>query len=607
MRRALLLALLLGSCAMQVPHDAPAILEYRAEVEDVSWKLQVYDPAGSTLEAEYTNDAPGGIVDGFNWSAKPGGGSVQLQFTAIPKLTTSLLIRRPVRLEVNGHAVFWGVLATVWPADDYNAREYVAIGVDDYYSHRYVYDFSWRDKPIEDIVYDLAANFGHGNLITVDRENLAETGQVASIKAPGPVDVHRILDDLASRAGNGYEWGVRSDGSFYFGIPDGAVEIDYLTHGLNWLPVDGSEMVTRGIVYGGEHKAGGRLKVVAEQHTDTPYTATREILGEVNTPVLAKQLIADYQTPEHTQYGLERAAVSPVLVTQWMCSNDWRAPCMQNIIKLANGGVQTFGGAFVCSLSGGPELTYDENQYGGPREDTGWKAVIGKPNGVYTWLQGTWSLYLPRYAAWGGGDSYETSLRVVIHSNRRIGHEIKVTIRVAWFDPESPGIAAFHDFVLDRDIDNVDSDDNEIVFYLHHVPSNATISFIFEPNSNNYTPIACGQSSDWIRVSSALGWGAIIPDAQAAAKSLIRLPYQMPHDVVFDGELVAPAGSVEINTPSGPVSGPVERWEYEYTTEQRSSRAIIGAHGLDDDAAAIRLYVDMTGLRAALTSASVGS
>ena len=97
----------------------------------------------------------------------------------------------------------------------------------------------------------------------------------------------------------------------------------------------------------------------------------------------------------------------------------------------------------------------------------------------------------------------------------------------------------------------------------------------------------------------------MIPDAVEAAKSLVAVPYQAPHEVVWNGEIVPPTATVEITTASGTVAGPVEVWDYECTTRKRSSTAKVGSTGTAGDAAALKLFVDRTGAMAAIAGASV--
>lgn len=559
----------------------------------MSWTLKAYKPDGATLNAEYSPSSPGGVVGGFSWSRRADGTGVQLRFSAIPSLTPGLEPRGIVQLLIDGEPVFWGPLVTTWPADDQEVREYEAAGGDELLAHRYATSPRYDEQPTEQIVSDLLAQYNHPALSV---GALASTGAVSSVASSGPVDLRTLIGDLAKQVG--FSWGVDPSGKVVFGLAAGTTTVDYRTHGLRWLPVDGSEVVTKGIVFGGEHKAGGNVEVFAEYNGGVYW---RTNMGTQEMASVSKRLYATYEDPSHPAYGLEKAAVSPIVkTTEWPSRLDPKAPSGQSIIKLLGGAEQSFSGPFICSLSGGVANTIDENNDGSPNLSTGWKATVGEPSGVYTWLGATWTLKLPDWAAWGYDESGGVALKVWVESNKDLGKDIKVTTYVGYPDPNDPAIFVEYPFVLD-------SSTLTSGFYLvfKRLPANAQVRVVFEPVSANYTPPACSSSTDYIIIKAVLGWGAMIPDAIEAAKSLVSVPFQTPHEVTWDDEIVPPTGTVEISTAAGTVSGPVEVWEYEYTTRRRSSKAKIGSAGTSGDAAALKLFVDRTGAAAAIAGASV--
>ncbi len=550
----------------------------------MSWMLRAYKPDGTTLNAEYTPSAPGGVVDGFRWSRRADGTGVQLRFSAIPSLTAGLEPRGIVQLWIDGEPVFWGPLITTWPSDDQEVREYEATGGDELLAHRYAISPRYDDVAVEQIVSDLLARYNHPALSV---GAITSTGAVSSVASSGPVDLRTLIGDLAKQVG--FSWGVDPSGKVVFGPAAGTTTVDYRTHGLRWLPVNGSEVVTKGIVFGGEHKAGGEMRITV----DYP-SAVAALEPGLDVTKGGKRLFATYDSPEHAIYGLERAAVASPTKTNIQA---WRrsklATSGASILKLLNGAEQTLSGTLICSYVGDASATYDENPDGAPNENTAWRAIIGAPSGVYTSLYAVYSISLPSYAAWGPGET----LLVKITSNLALSN-FNITVRISYPDPDNPDLVLTHTYVAPR------TSDASATFHFVDIPSTASISIEFTPNTS-YTPPDCDASEDYIQIVYAVGWGVMIPDAVEAAKSLVAVPHQAPHEVVWNGEIVQPAATVEITTASGIVAGPVEVWDYEYTTRKRSSTAKVGSTGTAGDAAALKLFVDRTGAMAAIAGASV--
>jgi len=569
-----LLALFLGSCGMRAPHDDSASqgpYYYHVGVDQVSWELKILAPNGGATIATYDNGSPGGIVDGFTWSVKGNGAGVQMRFSAIPKHTPGLEARNIVQLIVDGKAVFWGPLLSTWPADDSQMREYRAAGGDELLAYRYALSPDYDDQPVSEIVSDLLDTYNHPALGVGE---IADVGQSASVSSPGPVDLATIIGDLAKQAA--VLWGVDATGNVVFGPSSGEVTADYHIHGLNWLPVEGDEIVTRGIVYGGAKTAGGQVSVWvgADWGAFPPWLIP---MGNFDLGANTKSLLAFYTAPEHGQYGLEKAAVAPVLEI---------ADRERNMLKPLGGGDQTLAGSLICSVIGGPEQTVDELPDGSPDYSTSRRIKIGKPES-YSELEAQFNLGLPSYAAWGSL-GYGTSLKLRINSNLYIGDDLIMVVDV-WRDYRGVATFTLADKVQTKEFD----------LTIENLPADSIIVIHFRPG-DNYDPPPCSSSNDYVEIKAVQGWGTIIPDAINTAKRLIKLPFQTPHEIHWTGEIVAPAGSVRVVTAGGDVIGPVDVWEYELTTRRRVSRARIGSPGTGEDTAAIKLYVDRIGQQAAL-------
>jgi len=555
------------------------------------WDLYIYDQAATNLLAQYSNASPGPIVDGFTWRIGPGGDNLQLVFNAVPSQMPWPIDMCVVQLRIDGSPVFFGVINQFWPRDESDEREYVVVGISELYKRRFAISPRFDSVAVENIVNSLVSNYGHplSSIGTIEA-----TGQVGSLGSAGPVDLYTLLSDLAKQVG--FVWGVDSSGAFFFKRPTTEITADYHWQGLAYLPANASEMVTKGVVFGGEHKAGGKVEVWAE-YNDGPAWAT--LMGTWEGPTLSKRLYSTYEAPEHAVYGLEKAAVSPILkTTEYPSRTDPKAPSGQSIIKLLGGASQTFSGPFICSLSGGVEKTIDENSDGTPNLSTGWKAIVGEPAAVYTWLGATWTLNLPDWAVWGYDEFGGVALKVYVESNKDLGADIKITAYVGYEDPDDPGVYRENAFVLD-------SSTLTSGFWIKflRLPATAQIRLVFEPVTSVYTPPACSSSSDYIIIKSVMGWGAMIPDAEQAAKSLISIPYQEPTEVQWINQIVDPADLVKLTTGGGTATAEVAEIEYTLTPSETKTVMKLGDRGISDDARVLRIYISDTGARAAILGA----
>ena len=552
----------------------------------MAWDLYIYDTLGATERAHYTDAAPGPIVGGFTWSSRPGGGNVQLRFTAVPSLMPGSVARAVVKLIINGNPVFYGTITRSWPSEEEEAREYEVRGGEELLKRRYLLAPHYEETLVEDVVASALSASIHPALST---GQIDPTGYVVNVSSPGPLDLYTLLSDLAKRVG--FTWGVDPTGAVFFKRQTGETEVDYETQGLRWLPIHGEDIATKGVIYGGDHAAGGDMYV----KYFLPETAYGDTIGNVQVSRAAKHLFASYEAAEHASYGLEKAAVAAPLVTDyetWLHSP--KAISAASILKLLKGADQTFAGPLVCSYVGSVANTYDERDDGYPELNSAWRAIIGTPSGVYTSLYANWHIALPSYAAWGPGWA---SLKAYFSSNLSLDH-FDITITVNYPDPNTPDLYVTQTFTVP------DTSDREIIFTLENLPALADVGIEFTPKSS-YTPPACGSSSDYIQVIYALGWGAVVLDAPKLAEALVRLPAQVPQEVLFENEIVDPVGTLNITQDGTITQAEVSLWEYQYTAKARASKARVGGAGESGDARAVRLLIDRTGERATIQGASV--
>ena len=87
------------------------------------WELRIYDLDGGTQLASYTPSSPGGIVGPFRWASYPTGGTIRLQFGAIPNKVDIPPLSYAV-LSWDSTPVASGVVITSWPAWDGRVRVY---------------------------------------------------------------------------------------------------------------------------------------------------------------------------------------------------------------------------------------------------------------------------------------------------------------------------------------------------------------------------------------------------------------------------------------------------------------------------------------------------
>ena len=545
----------------------------------MSWELYVYDPIGSSLLASYSDTNPGPIVGGFAWSTRPGGGNVQMRFTAVPSGMPSPIVRSIVQLRIDGTPVFWGTLTKTWPSDEDESREYVALGGEELLSRRYLSFVRYDDTLVEDVVNGILAHRHPATSIG----QIDATGYKVSVSSPGPVDLKTLLDDLAKKVG--YYWGVNASGEVFFVKDAGQISADYQKHGLRWLPVEADDMATKVLLWGGVIEGGGETRVVIDAPVGVVDAGTKE------TSKAPGKLLYEYEAPEHATYGLERAYAYPRVVTDYEShSSDPKTPAGQNLIKLLKGAVQTTGGAWICAVSGSVDYTYDEFSDGTPNNNTGLQLDLGEPAGVYTTLEAVWTLSLPDHAAWGAGWSLLVTYRTNMPASR-----YNVTAYVDYEDPENPGVMITKSWTPGTKID-----DTIYTWKFENLPPRSQIRLVFTPDPA-YTPVPCSSGGDgYINIVSVLGFGGVMLGVEDAAPGYIVVPAQTPREVVYMNEIATPAGTVEVVSPTGTSSGAVRLWEYVYAPESISSRARLESDGASPSTRSLRLYVDRSSSGAAI-------
>ena len=207
----------------------------------MSWDLRIWTPDRSTLKASYTPSSPGGIVDGFRWSVAGNGNSKQMRFYAVPRLV-DIGPRDVVQLLINGQPAFYGYVETSWAPGDGKKREFVAVGAIELLRQRLMDLKTYAKQDVARIVRSIIYRLRHP-AISYDIARVRDTGGVVNLGRSVLVPLYNVISDLAKTAG-GVEWGVDSSGVFFFNEAGRTTIIDYENHGLNWLPIEGEEVVS---------------------------------------------------------------------------------------------------------------------------------------------------------------------------------------------------------------------------------------------------------------------------------------------------------------------------------------------------------------------------
>lgn len=242
-----MLLLALAACGTAPsPVSSDEVRYYTTEgVEPLSWKLDIYTPDKSSLRASYTNSSPGGIVAGFQWSARGDGAPLQMRWQAVPT-GVDIQPRDVVQLTVDGQPAFFGVVTRTWPDDEPDVREYIALGGIELLRYRsHVDPAKYPEQDVAAIARQVISAYKHP-AITYDAALIPDLGDTISMPSVYRLELGQILDTLARTVSSkGVTWGVDAQGRAFFGVPSGSVQVGYEESDLRWQPEAGDEVVTR--------------------------------------------------------------------------------------------------------------------------------------------------------------------------------------------------------------------------------------------------------------------------------------------------------------------------------------------------------------------------
>lgn len=493
----------------------------------MSWELRVWTPNRAELKATYTPTNPGGIADGFRWSVRGDGNSEQMRFQAKPA-EVDIAARDIVQLLVDGQPAFYGYIETAWPPDDGEKREYVAVGAAELLRQRLMDEKTYAEQDVAAIVRDIVDRLRHP-AIMYDEARVRDTGGVIELKEGTLVPVYNVIGDLANAVG-GTTWGVGSDGTFFFNEPGHTATAGYEIQGLDWLPVEGEEVVTKVCLV-------NTLSNLEERHGSYDYRPTFAF-GASNL------VIYQYEAPEHDLYGAEKAYVYNGRLLRLTTPDDVDALTSTNL--------------------GDPNKAVDCNDI--------------------------------TYA------SSDTDGSVILRAKLK---------RVAY------GVLALVDI---KDVSNYPS----IMIGVYHYDASGTLTGYYSkgtgiissagkyplmyyfpiPNRTAYSEVKAyiyyAAAADAIRVHRLCG--LVMDDLSAYASSLIRLPYQSPAEVEWQGYQPPARYLTVIGAPGGELTGEVDTWEYELYPRRIRTVARLGSRGTDPTARAIRILADQRQAEAQTTA-----
>ncbi|WP_287408697.1 hypothetical protein [Oceanithermus sp.] len=274
----------------------------------MSWKLDVYTPDGSSLRASYTDTAPGGIVGGFQWTARGDGAPLRMTWSAVPK-SVDIQPRDIVQLTVDGKAAFWGPVVRTWPADESGVREYVALGGIELLRYRsHVDPASYSEQDIAAIARDVISAYKHP-AITYDAALIPDLGDTLAMPVVYRLELGEILDTLARSSSKTVTWGVDAQGRAYFAEAASTLNVAYESSDLHWQPEEADDIVTRVdlvLATRGEPQPDG-IKFAPN------FWGTPECPGfpKVPSPIV----VSNYATEDAT-YGVHRTIAAPNFLVQ---------------------------------------------------------------------------------------------------------------------------------------------------------------------------------------------------------------------------------------------------------------------------------------------------
>ncbi len=517
----------------------------------MSWELRVWTPNKATLKATYTSASPGGIVEGFRWSVRGDGSCEQMRFSAKPS-AVDIQARDIVQLLVDGQPAFYGYIETSWPAQDGRAREYAAVGAAELMRVRYTDARSWDANTytdVADIVRDALSRWLHPGIAGTD---VRDTGGTVDASTPGPIPLHNLLTDLAKAVKT--SWGVDATGTLFFNRPGGSAAAGYAQKGLRWLPVEGEEVVTQVIAWGGFRDTGAVVTVETPSSKGTIETSQ----GKTGLYLVA------YTAPEHSTYGAAKAFSFAVESAEYGVDGSVAAKVHRDL-----GGISVVGaGVAYCGRASGSESNLVDGD-----SQTSLRLKIGDTGSIGTgWVEAVIRFQLPE-------GFWPTAWELDFAFSVNPATDAALSAFVRGQADKGGGL------YVPRDV-SINAQSGTIKVYGGPLSSIEGIYVRVDPAT--YT---CG-SPVYLDLKELRLWGLWMPAYKEAAKSLIRLPSQSPAEVTWDGYQPPARYLTVTGAPGGDLTGEVEVWEYELTPRRLVSRARLGSRGADEAARAIRILAD---------------
>lgn len=521
-----------------------------------TWTLNVWDPIKSAQKAQYTQAAPGGILDGFTAEVDGAGSGIQMRWYAIPS-DVDIAPRDIVQLIVDGTPVFYGVVSQAWPSFDGARREYLARGGAELLRWRYPDPAAYSDKA-EVIVSTLLSQYIHPALTVGTVSNAL----VVDVRVPGGVPLSEILDQLAAATGS--RWGVNAAGEAFFYQPSGQHSFDYILDELAGLPIEG-DVITQVRVFGGYHNVADDL--VLEDVQGGWSTGTQAV-----TPGKHPLVDVAYTAPEHAQYGSEGAYA--VGATAMLYDDTVPADIIQALYDADSWDPAEFftsGGPGLCSIVMGPYsslgLAYNEMRL----------------------TLGVASSYTTLYAMAGIKDppgAWITSWDVTIKApvvGAASGDITSYALNGRYYDPETLTAA-------DVATQSVASPNPSATYQARQHARQGPVfdEALLYVYLNTSTAPSCSDITKWYLTAAWRAWGYFIPQLRELGRNLVVLPQQLPSVLTRAGVLLEPRPYALItNTPNGDVTLPVARYEYRYSSDGMSTRVQIEQRDADPVARAI--------------------
>jgi len=297
----------------------------------LSWELRVWTPNKATLKATYTDASPGGIAEGFRWSVRGDGNCEQMRFQAAPS-KVDIAARDVVQLLVDGQPAFYGYIETSWPANDGRVRGYVAVGADRLLQQRLMDSTTYAEQDVGAIVRDIASRLLHP-AITYDPARVPDTGRKIVMGPSILVPLAQVLSDLA-RSVPGITWGVDATGAFWFAPESSSISVGYAEHGLNWLPVEGEEVVTQVALLMALPPAPGNAEVW-ESFSGAGY-------GYEQRDLPNRYYVHYYEDPSNATYGAEKAYVYRDAIVPWAERGSNVSGTVSNPTNASDGNAATY-------------------------------------------------------------------------------------------------------------------------------------------------------------------------------------------------------------------------------------------------------------------------